>query len=117
MACELVIFFSSADGYRHAVVIRVTQVKGLSYSINAVDSRLFRGRTARANIGQLHKARHPLAEYRIRHPDHGCVAYRRMGHQDAFDFNRGDIRTTANNWAGRSFQEQRPHGFSAAGFR
>ena len=44
-----------------------------------------------------HKARHVLPEFRIQHPDHGRVAYRWMGHQDALDFNWGDIRTAVNN--------------------
>jgi hypothetical protein len=52
---------------------------------------------ALSTIRQLNEASHSLTEIGIRHTDHRSVADRRMSYQDTLDFDRGDIRTAANN--------------------
>jgi hypothetical protein len=46
---------------------------------------------------QLDEACHALAKLGIWHTDHCGVADRRMGNQDLLDFDRGNVRTAANN--------------------
>jgi hypothetical protein len=80
-------FINDLQGLRNFVVGKPLANKGQ----NLVEVYALRA------IHQLHEAGHALTKIRIRHTDHGGFMDRRMGHQDAFDFHRGDIRTAANN--------------------
>src|SRR4030095_8606848 len=48
-------------------------------------------------ILQLHKSRHTLSEDPVRYPNDGSVSNRGMGGQDMLDFNRRNIRSSADD--------------------